>query len=331
MIMKNKKTKYILIFLVLPVTIVLVVFLSMLIDEKKRAKDVANITEATDELSAEDRINQMLLAEYQKSQSTREFAEVSTEAPELTPEDEEYDDMIDGTDAEDMRGYGDALDDGLSAEEEAIIAEAEKEARKNSAGGINYGGITIVSSLNQVATNGQYVLNLTDAELNAPHPLLLQYDPRWATFPYGTGTMKSSACGPTCFSMVITGLTNISNASPPMVAVYSMNHNYYVRGAGTAHGLFLNGAADFGLYCNEISNNESEMKAHLDNGEQLILSVHYGNFTHSGAGHFIVIYGYDNNGFMVNDPGSYERSTRYWPYSIISGDINKIYALGRAR
>ena len=71
------------------------------------------------------------------------------------------------------------------------------------------------------------------------------------------------------------------------------------------------------------------MMAAIDRGEMLILSVHYGNFTHSGAGHFIVIYGYNANGFMVNDPGSYERSCKYWPYSVISGDINKIYALGK--
>ncbi len=324
----KKKTKYILIFLVLPVTLVLVFFLSLLADEKKNAKKAENASTEETTQSMEDRINEMLLAEYQKSQSTREFSEFSTEAPDLQPEDEEYDDMIDETDASDVT-VDDVADDNLSASDEAIIAAAEQEARANNSG-VNYGGINIVSSMNRVATNGQFVLTLTDEELNAPHPLLLQYDPRWAGYPYGMGTMKSSACGPTCFSMVVTGLTNISNASPPMIATYSMNHNYYVRGVGTSHQLFLNGAAEFGLFCQEISNNEAEMKAHLDNGEMLVLSVHYGNFTHSGSGHFIVIYGYNNNGFMVNDPGSYERSTKYWPYSVIHGDINKIYALGRA-
>ena len=45
-------------------------------------------------------------------------------------------------------------------------------------------------------------------------------------------------------------------------------------------------------------------------------------------GHWITIYGYDDNGFMVNDPGSYDRSCQYCPYSVISGDIERIYALG---
>ncbi|MCR5543750.1 MAG: C39 family peptidase [Eubacterium sp.] len=319
----SNKLKYILIFVALPVTLVLVFFLSMVLEEKKAAKEAKDTASETSAISEEERINQMLLAEYQKSQTTRQQVEISTETQELTPEDNEFDDMIDETDASEVAAPS---EDDLSEEDEAIIKAAEEENRSNN--GLNYNGIQIVTGMNMGAATDGFVLTLTDAELAAPHPLFLQYDPRWAGFPYGMGTMKSSACGPTCFAMVITALTNITNASPPMVATYSMNHNYYVPGAGTAHGLFLQGASDFGLYCMEISNNEAEMKAHIDNGEMLVLSVHYGNFTHSGAGHFIVIYGYNDNGFMVNDPASYERSTRYWPYSVFSGDINKIYALG---
>ena len=318
----NKKLRNILIFVGLPVTIFVVFFISVLIEGNKAGTEYASETSA---MKSEEEINAMLLAEYQKSQSTREYNVESTEALELSPDDAEYDDMIDESDASDVSDQ--SLDEELSDEDEAIIAAAEEESRKT--GGLNYNGIQVVSSLNQVATNGQFIVSLTDAELAAAHPLFLQYDPRWADYPYGTGTMRHSACGPTCFAMVITALTNITNASPPLIATYSMNHNYYVRGKGTAHALFLKGASDFGLYCSEISNNEADMKAHIDNGEMLVLSVHYGNFTHSGAGHFIVIYGYNNNGFMVNDPASYERSTKYWPYNVFKGDINRIYSLGK--
>ncbi len=318
----STKKKVILIFVVLPVLLV-AVFVVSLVWDGQIGKHEEPTTES--QISKEEEINQMLLAEYQKSQSTREVLEVTTEIPELAPDDEEYDDMIGDAeeDAPDVTYDGD-----LSDEEEAIIAAAEEEAWKNN-NAINYNGIEVVSSMNQVSFDGDYVLTLTEAELAADHPLFLQYDSRWASYPYGTGTMKSSACGPTCFAMVITALTDITNASPPLVATYSMNHNYYVKGAGTSHALFTQGCSDFGLYCNEISNNEAEMKAHIDNGEMLVLSVHYGNFTHSGAGHFIVIYGYNENGFMVNDPGSYERSCKYWPYDVFSGDINRIYSLGK--
>ncbi|SNU05307.1 Peptidase_C39 like family protein [Lachnospiraceae bacterium] len=327
----NKKTKYILIFAVLPVALVTVFFLSMYLDEKKRSSEEASTESSTTEMSREERINAMLLEEYQKSQSTREFVEETTEAPVLSKDDAEYDDMIDGTDSSDVSGGSEVYgEDELSAEDEALIASLEEEARKNSYSAIDYNGISIVTGMNQVALNGQYVLGLTDAELNAPHPLFLQYDPRWAAYPYGLGTMQSSACGPTSLSMVITGLTNISNASPPMVATYSMNHGHYVPNQGTAHTLFTSGAPDFGLYCSKVSVTETDMKAHLDNGEMLILAMHYGNFTHSAAGHFIVVYGYNQNGFMVNDPGSYERSTKYWPFSVFGNEADNIYGFGVA-
>lgn len=319
----KKKTKLISIFVILPVLLVVVFVLSLKFDGGGKQEP----TTEKQSVYSDEEISNMLLAEYNKSQAALAQAEQSTEeVKDLTPEDEEYDDMI-GDAKEDAPDIV-TSDEELSAEDEAIIAAAEQEARTSSSA-FNYNGIEVVSSMNQVDLSGGLVLSLTDAEIAAAHPLFLQYDPRWATFPYGTGTMKSSACGPTCFAMVITALTNISNASPPMIASYSMNHNYYVPGAGTAHGLFLNGCSDFGLYCNEISNDEATMKAAIDRGEMLVLSVHYGNFTHSGAGHFIVIYGYNENGFMVNDPASYDRSCRYWPYGVFSGDINKIYSLGR--
>ena len=320
----SKRIKFIFIFLVFPVVMIAALFLSLYIGEKSKSKE----EETTQAGRTDEEINQMLLAEYQKSQSTRQEVEYSTEAATLAPTDEEYDDMI-GDASEDSQETMEMYEGGdLSEEEEAIIAKAEQDARNNRAAA-NYNGILVVSSMNKVAVTGGFDVNLTAEELAAEHPLFLQYDPRWAGYPYGTGTMKSSACGPTSFAMCITALTNITNASPPLVATYSMNHGHYVPGAGTAHSLFLNGCSDFGLYCHEISNTEAEMCAAIDRGEMLILSVHYGNFTHSGAGHFIVIYGYNSNGFMVNDPGSYERSCKYWPYSVIAGDINKIYALGK--
>ncbi len=317
------KKKIILTFVILPVVLIAAFAISILWEARQSGKEEETTETA---MSKDEEINQMLLAEYQKSQSTRQYQEVTTEVVDITPDSEEYDDMIGDAeeDAPDLQDY----DGDLSDEDEEIIAAAEKEARKNR-NAINYNGIEVVSSMNQVATNGEWVLTLTDAELSADHPLFLQYDSRWATYPYGTGTMKSSACGPTSFAMVITALTNITNASPPMIATYSMNHNYYVTGCGTAHALFTEGCTEFGLYCNEIGVDKYQMEAALDRGEMLVLSVHYGNFTHSGAGHFIVIYGYNENGFMVNDPGSYERSCKYWPYDVIAGDINKIYALGK--
>ena len=330
------KKKMIMTFILLPVFMVVVFVLSIFLQKEPKREET---TESTSTVLSDADIDEMLLEEYRKSQSTREYVENSTEAvQDIAPGDLEYDDMIDDSfeDAPpeaDTSGEPEAYsDDELSDDEEAIIAAAEEQARKNrKTGAVYYDGIEVVCGMNKVSFTGDYVLDLTAEELAASHPLFLQYDPRWANFPYGSGTMRNTACGPTCFSMVITALTNINNASPPMIATYSTNHNHYVWGAGTAHSLFLTGAKDFGLYCSEIPNTEFDMKYHLDNGEMLIISCHYGNFTHSGAGHFIVIYGYNENGFMVNDPASYDRSCRYWDFDTITGDFNKLYALGKLK
>ncbi|MCR5214642.1 MAG: C39 family peptidase [Eubacterium sp.] len=330
------KKKMIMVFIILPILMVVVFVISSIfsqpdtsVEEEKPAQYIL----------ADKDIDAMLLEEYRKAEANREASkEENVEAvQELMPGDNEYDDMIDESDgssiqadavSEDGEVY---MDEALSPEEEAIIEKAEENARKNRvSGALYYNGIQVVCSMNKVSFDGDYVLELTSEELAADHPLFLQYDPRWANYPYGSGVMRNTACGPTCFSMVITALTDITNASPPMLAAYSSNHGHYVWGAGTAHSLFLQGCSDFGLYCSEIPNTEADMKAHLDNGEMLIISCHYGNFTHSGAGHFIVIYGYNNLGFMVNDPASYDRSCQYWPFSKITGDFNKLYALGKA-
>ena len=121
----NKKLRYICIFLILPIVMAVVFIVSLYFEDKKKGDEEA--TTAASKVYSDEEINAMLLAEYQKSQSTREFQEITTETVELTPEDNEYDDMIDETDAEDVKGEVVGEDD-LSDEDEAVIAEAEKQS-----------------------------------------------------------------------------------------------------------------------------------------------------------------------------------------------------------
>ena len=59
------------------------------------------------------------------------------------------------------------------------------------------------------------------------------------------------------------------------------------------------------------------MKDALEKGGMIILSVGKGDFTvHSG--HFIVLYGYKNGKFQVNDPFSYTNSSKLWDYATLS-------------
>ena len=147
-------------------------FLSLYIGEKTKSKE----EETTQAGHTDEEINQMLLAEYQKSQSTRQEIEYATEAATLAPTDEEYDDMIGDAEQDSQEAMAAFSEDDLSADEEAIIAQAEKDAKEKRAAS-NYNGILVVSSMNKTAPVDGFDVYLTAEELAADHPLLLQYDP----------------------------------------------------------------------------------------------------------------------------------------------------------
>ncbi|MGN0432642.1 MAG: C39 family peptidase [Lachnospiraceae bacterium] len=164
----------------------------------------------------------------------------------------------------------------------------------------------------------------SEEELTAEFPLLLQWDKRWGYVDYGSNNIGVAGCGPTCLSMVILALTGNENATPDELAEYSEENGHYVKGAGTAWSLMTEGAEAYGLRAEEISLDEKSMQDCLDNGNPIICVVRKGDFTTSG--HFIVIYGYDENGFLVNDPNSISRSERQWEFETLKGQIKNLWA-----
>ena len=168
----------------------------------------------------------------------------------------------------------------------------------------------------------------TEAETPETYPLFLQFDPRWGYMPYGSeGNMGSSGCGPTCLSMAVYYLTGDRNHTPDAVARYSLDHGYYVKGVGTAWSLLVNYPRACGLSSYQISKSEANFKAQLDKGNVLICSVRLGKFTSSG--HFIVIYGYDETGFKINDPKCVYRSDLTWTYEEFKDDIKATWTIGK--
>lgn len=169
----------------------------------------------------------------------------------------------------------------------------------------------------------------TEEELSEEYPLFLQWDIRWGYMPYGStgGIMGSSGCGPTCLSMAIFYLTRDSSCTPDVIAKYSEEHGYYVAGAGTAWSLLTDYPTLYNLSSSKIGKSEGKLKSELDKGNILICSVRPGDFT--SGGHFIVIYGYDENGFKVNDPKCIYRSRLNWTYEQIKDDIKQTWSIGK--
>lgn len=168
----------------------------------------------------------------------------------------------------------------------------------------------------------------TQQELKQEFPLFLQWDRRWGYVSYGGSIIGLSGCGPTCLSMVLVSLTGQEGQTPDAVAHFSEEHGYYVEGSGTAWSLMTEGASLLGLYARELSLDETVMKSSLDAGHPIICSMGPGDFTTQG--HFIMIYGYDADGFLINDPNCIARSSKGWTFEELRGQIKNLWAYSLA-
>lgn len=169
---------------------------------------------------------------------------------------------------------------------------------------------------------------LTDRERNESFPLFLQWDPRWGYIEYGDGSCIGLAgCGPTCLSMVLYYLTNDDGLTPDKLAAYSMDNGYYMSGTGTAWALLSEVPGIYGIDVSEPAASKRELEAALDEGGLVICSMGKGDFT--VAGHFIVIYGYDEEGFLVNDPNCVARSRKHWTWEEIEKQIKHTWVFSK--
>ncbi len=167
-------------------------------------------------------------------------------------------------------------------------------------------------------------VGLTKAEKKQEFPLFLQWDPRWGYAEYGDGSNVGLAgCGPTCLSMVLYYLLGDESLTPDVIADYSMDNGYYMSGTGTAWKLLEDVADMHGLNVWQPKASDRILKEELDKGSVIICSMKPGEFT--AGGDFIVIYGYDSEGFLVNDPNCVARSRRRWTYDEIGRQIKNTW------
>ncbi len=156
-------------------------------------------------------------------------------------------------------------------------------------------------------------------------PLFLQWDMRWGYDNYGQEMIAIAGCGPACMSMAYVYLTGDTTMNPREMAEFANDGGYYTE-AGTSWDFFTDGAAQLGLQGAEIGLDEVKMKQVLDNGKVIICSMRPGDFTTTG--HFILICGYDNEGFLVNDPNSKENSEKKWSFETLNYQIKCLWSIG---
>lgn len=158
-------------------------------------------------------------------------------------------------------------------------------------------------------------------------PLFIQWDTRWGYAPYGNGIVGLDGCGPTCLSMAAVYFLHDKSMTPDYIASFSAENGYYKDGVGTMWSLFNEGAEKLGLKATELPLEKKDMLDALDDGKIIICSVGPGDFTEKG--HFILLTGYGDDGFYVNDPNSYNNSEKLWSYSKLSPQIKNLWAVSR--
>lgn len=166
-------------------------------------------------------------------------------------------------------------------------------------------------------------VDLKDYKIQNHIPLYYQWSEVWGYASYGSENVAMGGCGPTCLSMVATGLTGNTAVTPKYVADLSVNSGYYTEEYGTDWNLMVAGAAQLGLVSTQLTSwTVDSLQAELAAGHPVICSMGPGDFTKQG--HFIVLSGVTEDGkLLINDPNSKVNSRKKW-------DIEKVMSQMKA-
>lgn len=171
--------------------------------------------------------------------------------------------------------------------------------------------------------NIDYDIDLSEYGNIETVPLFMQWDERWGYSEYAGNLFGISGCGPTCLSMVSVYLTKDVSKNPKWMAEFAMDKGYYETGSGSKWTLMSEGAERLGLNAKELSLEEERMAENLAAGNPIICIMGPGDFTDSG--HFIVLTGYRDGGFVINDPNSNANSQRTWTFEELRRQIRALW------
>lgn len=156
-------------------------------------------------------------------------------------------------------------------------------------------------------------------------PLLLQWDTAWGYTQYGSDMLAITGCGPTCLAMAGYYLTGDMRFSPDQVAEFAEKNGYYAKGYGSSWTLISEGGIKLGLDVVEIPLVKQRMVDNLEVGNLIICAMGPGDFTTTG--HYIVLTGWEDGAFRVNDPNSVKNSEALWTYEQIESQIKNLWVV----
>lgn len=173
--------------------------------------------------------------------------------------------------------------------------------------------------------NKESTADMTAYENAEGVPLFLQWDLQWGYFDYDGSPLGLAGCGPTTLAMAAYYFTGDPDMNPLSLAKFAMDYGYRYPGNGTAWSFMSSGARQLGLHSETLPLHKETMIQALENGALIICIMGPGHFTTSG--HFILLTGYEDGAFTVNDCNSIARSQRTWTYEEIYDQIWNLWAI----
>ena len=159
-------------------------------------------------------------------------------------------------------------------------------------------------------------------------PLFIQWDKQWGYKDYIGSVGGLSACGPTCLSMITYYFTRDPEMTPAYMMDFAEENGYGLKGSGTQWSLFKEGGKKLGLDMVELNadqmTNEAYIASVLDSGRIIVMNVKPGVFT--TVGHYMLVVGYEDGKFKLNDPNSPANSEKLWEFDEFDQDIKIMWA-----
>ncbi len=160
-------------------------------------------------------------------------------------------------------------------------------------------------------------------------PLFIQWDKQWGYLDYTGNVAGLAACGPTCMSMIMYHFTRDAKYTPAYMMKFAEgNSSYAVKGYGTQWAFFKEGGKELGLDVKELTSeqiaSERQIARVLDSGRIIVMNVRPGVFT--TIGHYLLVVGYEDGKFRVNDPNSEINSAKLWEFEEFSDQIRMMWS-----
>lgn len=168
-------------------------------------------------------------------------------------------------------------------------------------------------------------IDISGEDRDSGVPLFIQWDARWGYLDYGKNICGISGCGPTSLAMVAYYLTGDPKYTPAYMLQFATEGKHVGAGGGTNWSLFNKGAVDLGFNVEELPAVESRVAKRLQDGIPVVVNVKEGKFT--TGGHYMVLVGYEDGMFRINDPNSREYSSRLWSWSELVIDVKNFWAI----